>query len=689
MSRRIPTIGYITPQIHSNYLRSLLAGVQQAARERETRLAVFQTTPYEVVTSCLGLDVVDGWIAIFYSGRYDTTRNDEALAALLQTGRPLVMISQAVPGAPVVVTDNIGGMRAAVRHLLDLGHRRIAFVGIADNPDIPDRLEGYRQALAERGIPFDPALVFSTPNGEFESGRIAAEQLVAAGLPCTAVAFGNDYNALGALETLRAAAVRVPDDLAITGFDDVPEAQITTPPLTTVRMRFDAMGRVAAEHLLDTLAGAPMSAAPISVPTALVVRRSAGEHIESTSRATETIARADLARELAEKVGSPTPLAPDEPPERLWSGVHVILRAVEAALDGSTPPDDVAIQQSWDTAIGIASYADPLHDALVLIETTLATALASRPADDPAHSRAAATMRRLRTALLRVCLGAKVQQVNRSEGALYASNRVARVLADSDLDTVCQLGWLSDTDVAGAALALWDDDRASGDMKLVGSYPDTRAAAPQPIVAEQFPPLDLWPQKSSAVVTVLPLESARRDWGALALTLPNEYGMAALDNTSLLAALLTARIDSATLQRDLETQKAIILEAYARERALSNTVRELGCPVIPLRGAALLVPLIGTIDSQRAVQIISTVLHAIEVHRASKVLLDITGVPLIDTQVAGTLVQLAQTAQLLGARAILIGVRPEIAQSIVGLDIDLRALTTYASLADALTTLSS
>src|SRR5215211_3949899 len=95
-SRSIPTIGYITPHIHSNYLRLLLAGVQQAAHERNARLVVFQTTPPVVVTSRLGWDVVDGWIAIFYSGRYDTSSNDQALAAFLRTGRPLVMISQAV-----------------------------------------------------------------------------------------------------------------------------------------------------------------------------------------------------------------------------------------------------------------------------------------------------------------------------------------------------------------------------------------------------------------------------------------------------------------------------------------------------------------------------------------------------------------------------------------------------------------
>jgi len=94
------------------------------------------------------------------------------------------------------------------------------------------------------------------------------------------------------------------------------------------------------------------------------------------------------------------------------------------------------------------------------------------------------------------------------------------------------------------------------------------------------------------------------------------------------------------------------------------------------------------IDSQRAQQIINVVLQGIQAHRAINVLFDISGVPLIDTHVAGMLLQLAQMAQLLGAHVMMIGVRPEIAQSIVGLGVDLRGITTRASLADALATLS-
>jgi len=453
-------------------------------------------------------------------------------------------------------------------------------------------------------------------------------------------------------------------------------------------MHFDAMGRAAVERLLDMLARAPVSVERISVPTALVTRRSAGEGIESASGADQPPVPADLAHALVEIVGMPTTRASGESADHLWPGVHVIVQAVETALAGGTPPDDVAIQQAWDAAIRVATYADPLQEALALIETTFNAALANRPADDPARGRAAATMHRLHTTLLRVCIGAQVRQINRSERSLFASNQVARTLADSDLDSTRRLGWLSETDVIGGALALWND-HAAGEMKLVGNYPEPEDAAPQRIMAAQFPPLDLLPPESRMLVTALPLQSARRDWGMLALGLPDELRTAALDNSSLLAALLTARIDSASLQHDLEQQQATIRSAYERERALSDAVRELGCPVIPLGPTALLVPLIGIIDAQRAQQIITTVLQAVEAQRAASVLFDITGVPLIDSHVAGLLINLTQMAQLLGAHVMLIGVRPEIAQSIVGLGLDLRGLATHASLAAALATLSS
>src|SRR4029079_13833619 len=177
-----------------------------------------------------------------------------------------------------------------------------------------------------------------------------------------------------------------------------------------------------------------------------------------------------------------------------------------------------------------------------------------------------------------------------------------------------------------------------GDLTIAGVYPQPAAIDTQPITRRQFPPLDLLTVSApNAPVTVLPLRSAQRDWGVLALTVPYELQSVALHTTPLLAALLTARIDSTTLQDNLEKQQAAIRSDYERERELSDAVRELGCPVLPLGTTALLVPLIGIIDAQRAQQIIATVLQAVEAHRAASVLFEITGVPVIDSHVAGML----------------------------------------------------
>jgi rsbT co-antagonist protein RsbR len=109
-------------------------------------------------------------------------------------------------------------------------------------------------------------------------------------------------------------------------------------------------------------------------------------------------------------------------------------------------------------------------------------------------------------------------------------------------------------------------------------------------------------------------------------------------------------------------------------------VRDLSSPIIPVLDGILVMPLIGVIDPQRATVLIDTLLRGIEHHRASIVILDVTGVPIIDTQVARTLINAARTVKLLGTKTILVGLRPELAQTIVGLGLDLTELISQADL---------
>jgi anti-anti-sigma regulatory factor len=187
-----------------------------------------------------------------------------------------------------------------------------------------------------------------------------------------------------------------------------------------------------------------------------------------------------------------------------------------------------------------------------------------------------------------------------------------------------------------------------------------------------------------ALITLLPVRTPSRDWGVLALAARQELSMSHRAETSAMSVqLLGAALEREELMASLEVQRRTLQDAYEQERALASTVRELGCPLIPLLPSVLLVPLVGGVDDARAQQILETVLEGVQAQRAARVLLDITGVPVVDTQVAAALIQVARAATLLGAQVTLVGVRPEIAQSIVSLGVDLATIRTRSTLASA------
>ena len=142
--------------------------------------------------------------------------------------------------------------------------------------------------------------------------------------------------------------------------------------------------------------------------------------------------------------------------------------------------------------------------------------------------------------------------------------------------------------------------------------------------------------------------------------------------------LLETRVEERTA--DLEQALAELRESVDARNQLSATVRDLASPVVPVLDGIVVMPLIGVIDSDRAALLIETLLRAIEHHRARAAILDVTGVPIIDAQVARTLLDTAQAVKLLGAQTILVGLRPELAQTIVSLGLDLSLLLTQADL---------
>jgi len=161
-------------------------------------------------------------------------------------------------------------------------------------------------------------------------------------------------------------------------------------------------------------------------------------------------------------------------------------------------------------------------------------------------------------------------------------------------------------------------------------------------------------------------------------------------------ATLTASLESAVLERTASLQTALqtvqqrearLSQALDELRASQQTIQELSAPIIPVLPSVLVAPLIGMLGNMRATLLTRNILQAVEIHHARYVIIDITGVPLVDTDVAGVVMNTAKAVGLLGAQVWLVGIRPEVAQTIVTLGIDLQALVTYPNLQAAVTSL--
>lgn len=203
-------------------------------------------------------------------------RSDDAeLGALADEEFPIIL-QGSLPGvaAPSIDVDNEAGAAAAVRHLVDLGHRRIACITNAPRAytAAQERLDGYRHAIETAGLGHDEALVVE---GGFDatSGLAAMRILLSRGVAFTAVFVASDVVAFGTLRALREVGLRVPADVSVVGFDDIPLARHFDPPLTTVHLPARALGEAAGRALIERLAGRPV-AARILLDTQLVVRDS-------------------------------------------------------------------------------------------------------------------------------------------------------------------------------------------------------------------------------------------------------------------------------------------------------------------------------------------------------------------------------------------------------------------------------
>ncbi|HEU4704720.1 MAG TPA: LacI family DNA-binding transcriptional regulator [Sphingomicrobium sp.] len=265
-TRRTDTIGVLLPDLYGEYFSELIRGIDIAARARGLHLLLSSShgDPAEAAAALRAMrSRVDSIIVMLPDV-------DEALLLSRKGSVPMVFLGSAAnDDHPSFEIDNFAGAFAITRHLLDSGRGRIAFVaGPAGNFEARERLRGYRAAIESAGG------CERVVAGDFseQSGRAAAGELVGGARP-DAIFCANDMMAIGCLVALREAGVRIPEDIALAGFDDIPIARYVSPALTTAAVPIAEIGRRALECCVELIAGRPTERRHLFQPV-LAVRES-------------------------------------------------------------------------------------------------------------------------------------------------------------------------------------------------------------------------------------------------------------------------------------------------------------------------------------------------------------------------------------------------------------------------------
>ncbi|MBA2667955.1 MAG: LacI family DNA-binding transcriptional regulator [Trueperaceae bacterium] len=285
-SGRTQTIGFVVCDarhlLTDAFLPQAIFMLTQVAHARGFRVlveAVDDPTAPRAYETLVRATRIDGMVVI------NPRRDDMQLAALIESRYPVVTIGHPPGGTGYAFdVDNVAATRTITDHLLAAGRRRLAYLGYGapSYTTVVERLEGYRQALADAGLPFDETHVvygdYSAESGEAATATLLARLGYAAGAtpPFDGLVCGNDTVALGALTALRSLGLRVPDDVAVVGFDDIPIAAHAAPPLTTMRSPLLRLGEGSARLVIDLIEGGTGRPPPARLQAELIVRTSCG-----------------------------------------------------------------------------------------------------------------------------------------------------------------------------------------------------------------------------------------------------------------------------------------------------------------------------------------------------------------------------------------------------------------------------
>lgn len=511
------------------------------------------------------------------------------LQEVIAAGHPVVFIGSGERG-PTIVADNAGGIMQAMRHLVEHGHRRIAFIAGSRSDlqgDSGDRLEAYRTALHIFDLAADPNLL-AFGEHTFRGGHAAMREILATGADFSAVLASNDESALGAIRALAEAGRRVPDDVAVIGFDDRPESAVQQPALSSVQIPLFKMGYQAVALLLERIAGNGTSDQRVLVPTRLIRRESCGcgrtavladvlDAVATQHRARhEPDRRARLAEQMAAAV-----LAESQALSREET-ISLCQRLVDTFVASAVRRDALLFQRALDETLRQAvARGDDAHlwqGAISALHNDLANLLppASESGDRPlvevggeilnqARITISAAMRQQhrRAMVEQKWMGDRIGQLSArllntlDEAEIY--DTLARALPEMGI----QLAWVALLEAEG------DDPVARSVLRSVTSPELGELRMP----SREFPPAPWLSPDRPFSLALVPL-IGRGQTGYVALDTEH------LDLNGAIAQELAAALNSAQLYREAMEGRRLAEEAnQMKTRFLSTVSHELRTPL--------------------------------------------------------------------------------------------------------------
>jgi DNA-binding LacI/PurR family transcriptional regulator/anti-anti-sigma regulatory factor len=731
-----PVIGFLTHTISDAYGALLWAGAMDAAKEGDANLICFPgwalhsrrgfEAQANVLYDLVSAENVDG--LVLSSGVLSNYVGPEQFRDFCERYHPLPMASIAIAleGIPSVLTENYQGVREVMVHLIEVhGLRRLAFIsGLPGNREAEIRYQAYADALAEYGLPLDPALI-SPPTYWDDASGIAAmrvlldERKLLPRVDFEAVVTGSDNAAFGALIELQARGVQVPEDIAVTGFDAQERSEYLPPPLTSVRQPIYEQGRLATEMVLAQLQGKEVRD-QVNLPTELVVRQSCGcldpavvqAALEPASHPLHKVVMGDtleaalathrerILSEMTEAAGAASEGVISE-----WASQ--LLEAFVADLEGRSPGTFLSILDrilrqaeaaggeviTWQGVLGaLHRHALPILSGSALFypaeslwqqaQVMIArTALRARSYRQWQAEQQAESFREIGQTLITTFDMAELMDVIASE------------LPRAGIPS-CYLCVYKGQDVPPKRSRLIMAYNEEGRIEL---EQDGRSFASRRLVPE-----GLLPRETRYAMVVKPLYFREHQIGFALLEASSQPG----NVYEVLRGQLSSALESALLLQERKRAEEALEKAYAevekqveertaelqqeiseRERlqqeiidAQKQALQELSTPIIPVMDRIIVVPLIGSVDSMRARDVTRSLLAGIRQYRAKVVILDITGVPIVDSGVAEHLNKTIQAARLKGAQTIVTGISDAVAETVVDLGIDWKNVETLSDL---------